>query len=446
MKKTVLILLAIQFAVGLKAQTRDTIYRFTVKEAIAYAMDHQKTVQNARLDVEISDAKVNEILGIGLPQINSNFNLQDFEALPTSLIPGEFFGEEAGTFIPVKFGTRWNATASLTASQLLFDPTYLIGVKATRTLHELTNKNLNRTEIETAVAVSKAYYNLILLIERKKSVDANLVRVQKLYDDTKAMYDNGFVEKLAVDRFKVSLNNVTTEVDNFNRFLVLSNNILKFQIGMEQSSVLEPAETIDAEAIKNINIPLDKYDISLRIEYSIMESQKKLQEYNIKRYRSGYYPTLVAYGSLSTNAQRQEFNFTDPNESWYTTGLIGATLSLPIFDGLQKKNKIKQEKLSLRKIENEMTHFEQSVSIEVKSYRDALVNAISALNIQEQNLKLANEIYTTSKLKYDQGVGSNLEIMDAETSLKDSQANYFNALHDAMIAKINLEKSLGKFY
>lgn len=430
---------------GIRAQTADSIYRFTVKQAIAFALENQNDVRNAKLDVEISRAQVKEVTGIGLPQLNSSFDVKDFEEIPTSLIPGEFFDQEAGTYIPVKFGTRWNATGTISASQLLFDPTYLVGVSAAKTIRELSNKNLNRTEIETAVAVSKAYFNLILLMERKKAVDANLVRIQKLLDDTKALYTNGFVEKLDMDRVTVAFNNVNAEIEKFNRLVDMSNKVLKFQIGMSQNSILEPTETINAEELKSLKVPLEKYDISQRIEYSIMETQKKLQEYNVKRYKVGYYPSLVAYGSLSTMAQRDQFDIFDRDKRWYPTGVIGATLSLPLFDGLQKHYKIRQEKLSLRKIENEISRFEEAVSLEISSNRNALINAINSLNVQEQNLELATDIYSTSKLKYDQGVGSNLEVLDAETSLKDSQANYFNALYDVLISKIDLEKAQGRF-
>jgi outer membrane protein TolC len=446
MKKVfILIVFAVTGLTGLRAQTADSIYRFTVKQAIAFALENQNDVRNARLDVEISRAQVKEVTGIGLPQLNSSFDVKDFEEIPTSLIPGEFFDQEAGTYIPVKFGTRWNATGTISASQLLFDPTYLVGVSAAKTIRELSNKNLNRTEIETAVAVSKAYFNLILLMERKKAVDANLVRIQKLRDDTKALYTNGFVEKLDMDRVTVAFNNVNAEIEKFNRLVDMSNKVLKFQIGMSQNSILEPAETINAEELKSLKVPLEKYDISQRIEYSIMETQKKLQEYNVKRYKVGYYPSLVAYGSLSTMAQRDQFDIFDRDKRWYPTGVIGATLSLPLFDGLQKHYKIRQEKLSLRKIENEISRFEEAVSLEINSNRNALINAINSLNVQEQNLELATDIYTTSKLKYDQGVGSNLEVLDAETSLKDSQANYFNALYDVLISKIDLEKAQGRF-
>ncbi|REJ81411.1 MAG: TolC family protein [Bacteroidetes bacterium] len=122
---------------------------------------------------------------------------------------------------------------------------------------------------------------------------------------------------------------------------------------------------------------------------------------------------------------------------------MGATVRFPIFDGLQKNSKIRQEKLSLQKIRNEIKSFEQGALIEISAKRNSLVDALNSLEVQEQNLQLATDIYNISKIKYDQGVGSSLEIMDAETSLKDAQTNYFSAMYEAVISKIELDKSMG---
>jgi outer membrane protein len=173
--------------------------------------------------------------------------------------------------------------------------------------------------------------------------------------------------------------------------------------------------------------------------------QEKIQEYNIKRYKVQYLPSLIAYGSLSASAQRSKFNIFNQEYKWFPTGVIGATLSLKLFDGFQREYKIRHEKLSLKKIKNEIDYFEDAIELQVSSARSALANSISALKLQEQNLELANSVSKTSKIKYDQGVGSNLEVLNAETSLKEAQSNYYNALFDAIIAKIDLEKALGNF-
>lgn len=459
MKKLLTLLLSVFIAGTASSQSQDSLYRFSLQQAIDFALQNQKDVLNAQLDAQIADAQEKEIIGIGLPQLSGSLDVKDFEKIPTQFIPdfispsvyNILFDENviprkdlngSGVF-PVQFGTRWNATAGLTASQLLFDPTYLLGVKATKTLHELSIRNVKRTRIETAVNVTKAYYNVLLLKERKKVIAANVERIQKLKDDTKALYENGFVEKLDVDRVTVLFNNLSTENSKFDRLLTLSSQVFLFQIGANPAARVELTDSINANEIRNTIVPLDKVDASKRIEYSILKTQEKLQQYNVKRYQDGYYPNLVAYGSLSTSAQRNKFDFFDQSQKWYPTGIVGATLNVPIFDGFQKAAKIRQQKLALRKIEIELVNFEQAIQLDIASNRNALIDALSSLDNQDKNLALANDIYRTSKLKYDQGVGSNLEVLDAETSLKEAQANYFNALYDATVAKINLDKALG---
>lgn len=436
-----LLLLFISGALG--AQSPDSSIRMSAKQAVAYALEHHKDVLNSRIDADISKAQVKEVIGIGLPQLNASFDVKDYIELPTSLIPAEFTGGKEGEFIALKFGTQWNATAGISASQLLFDPSYLVGVQATRTINELARKNVSRTEIETAVAVYKAYYNHLILKERQKAINSNVFRMKKLLDDTKALYENGFVEKLDRDRVQVAYNNMMSEQGKFERLNAFSLQLLKFQMGMPLSNQLETTDVIDAAAIKNQSIPLDKFDAGKRIEYSILKTQQRLQEYNMKRYKVGYYPSLVAYGSLNTSAQRNEFDIFDSDKRWYSMAVVGATLNLPLFDGFQKSAKIRQERLKLRKIDNELLNFEEAVNLQVQAQRDALMNALNALEVQEQNLSLSTDIYNTAKLKYEQGVGSNLEVMDAETGLKDSQANYYNALYEAAISRIELDKALG---
>lgn len=443
MHRYLLTLLTLLWATSLYGVDPDSSASFSVNQAIDYALTHQKDVLNAQLDASIAKQQVSETIGIGLPQVNGKFDLQDFVEIPTSLIPGEFFGEPAGSFIPVQFGTQWQANAGISASQLLFEPSYLIGVQASRTISELSQKNVKRSRIETAVAVYKAYYNHLLMIERKKVIDANADRVRALRDNTKALYDNGFVEKTDADRVEVTYNNLLSEQEKFNRLLVVTEQVLKFQMGMDINTPIQLTDRLDIEQIKQQGAFNDQIDPSKRIEYGILQTQVRLQEFNVKRYQAGYLPSLVAYGSLSAAALRTEFTIFNSNYRWFPIGIIGATLNVPIFDGLQKRAKIRQEKYSLQKIQNEVKSFDQAIRLETNSNRAALLDAQNALRLQEKNVQLATDVVRSTRLKYEQGVGSNLEVIDAETTLKEAQANYYNAAYDAIVARINLDKALG---
>ncbi len=461
MKKLNVVLFFMIFCFRALAQNTDTSYSFSIKQAVDFAMQNQKEVVNAQIDAEISRYKVRETVGMGLPQINASFDLKDYEKIPTQFIPDfispsvyqilydeNLVGQKkdaSGQLFPVQFGAKWNATAGITASQLIFEPSYLIGVQASRAFKELSEKNLERTKIETAVTITKAYYLVLLLKEREKVVEANTQRLQKLLNDTKALFENGFVEKIDFDRIQVANNNIQTEAANFKRLIEMSEKSLKFQIGLPYNTILTLTDSLNIEEVKNIQETTDIVDPTKRIEFSILKTQERLQQYNVKRYKSQYIPSLIAYGSLSTSAQRTKFDIFESNRRWFPTGVIGATLSFNLFDGTQRESRIRQEKLTLKKINNEVSNFENAINLDVSSSRSALLDAISALNMQDKNLELATSVSRTAKLKYDQGVGSNLEVLDAETSLKESQVNYFNALYNSLLAKIDLDKALGKF-
>lgn len=432
------------FAVATISKAQNTEEKqFSLQQAIDFALQNQTNVLKAGYDEEIAKDKVKEIVGIGLPQINGSFDVKDFLEIPTNLIPAEFFGGAPGTFIGVKFGTKYNATAGIDASQLLFSSDYLVGLQATKTYLELTRKAAQRTRTETSITVSKAYYTVLVNDERIKLIDANVARLKKLMDDTKVMNDNGFVEKIDVDRINLAYNNLTTEREKISKLMQLSLALLKYQMGMDQTSKLTLTDKLSDINFTPDNISAEKFNYSNRIEYSLFESSKRASELQLKKEKLGYLPNLVAYGALSANALRNEFDIFDTQKRWYPTAFIGVRLGVPIFDGLQRHYRIQQSKLSLKKAEADLKFMQQSIDLELSSSIINLQNATSSLETQKKNIVLAEEVYKVSKLKYEQGVGSNLEVLTAETSLKEAQTNYFNALFDALVAKIDYQKASG---
>jgi outer membrane protein TolC len=257
------------------------------------------------------------------------------------------------------------------------------------------------------------------------------------------MYDNGFVEKIDLDRVVLTYNNIVVEKEKTERLIELSEYYLKFQMGMGINSKITLTDSLNSSEIKSISVPTEKNDVSNRIEYSLLQTQLRLSELDLKRNRAQYLPSLVLYGNVSTVAQRPEFDIFDTDKKWYPTAFVGATVSLPIFSGLQKHYRASQAQLAIRKLKNELDYTTNALNLEVTSNKTALENATVTLNTQEKNLVLANEVYNVSKLKYDQGVGSNLEVINAETSLKEAQINYYNALYEALVAKVDLDKALG---
>lgn len=418
---------------------------FSLNQAVEYAISNHAEIKNAQLETEIARARTNELIGIGLPQVNATADMTKFLEIPTQFIPGEFFDGEPGTFAPVQFGQKYSASAGLSASQLLFDGTYLIGVKAAKTYIELARKSLSGTKIETAVNVSKAYYYVLVAEKRKQQLAVDLSRLDKLRNDTKALFDNGFVESIDYDRIELSYNLVESAYSQVTRMVANSYNLLKFQMGMDISTKIALTEDISSINFATPVLNTDSNNYKSRIEYSILETRYRLAGYDLDRYKTSRWPSLVAFGNYTTNASRNEFNFFDSGYKWYPSSVIGVSLKVPILGGYKIGYQVKQAALSREKIENSFFTLEQSIKLDHANSVNTYQSNLEKLSTQERNRTLAREISRVSKIKYDQGVGSNLEVIDAEASLRESETNYYVSLLETIIAKIDLDKALGNF-
>ncbi|MCU0432147.1 MAG: TolC family protein [Bacteroidia bacterium] len=438
------LLLLLTTAGVLRAQPQPSgqSYSFSLQQAVDFAMSNQNTVRNAQLDEKAAAYKVKEIVGIGLPQVSGSFQFQDFVELPTSLLPAEIFGGPAGTFIPVQFGVKYNATAAFSGQQLLFSGSYFLGVQAAKVYQDLARKNTIRSRIEATADVTKAYYTVLVNKERKTRLEANLALLKKLMDDTKALNANGFVEKIDVDRATVSYNSLAIEVQNVQRLLDLGMVLLKYQMGMDQTATLELTDDLSKLTFSQPQPNMLKY--TDRVEYQLLDLQLRGSLLSMRAERVGYLPTVAFFASLQAQAQRNTFDFFDNNsQRWFPIGIIGLQVNVPIFDGFQRHYRIQQARVSMMKAQNDMLFIQQTIDLQVASARVTLENSTATMDVRKANMDLAQGVYDVAKKKYEQGVGSNLEVMVAQTSLTDAQAEYFDAMYAAVIAKVDYDKAMG---
>jgi outer membrane protein TolC len=415
---------------------------FSLQQSIDYAFKNSPNYLNSQNDVLMAKYKRKEVLGMAMPQITASVDMKNFLEIPTSLIPGEIFGAPPGTFIPVKFGTTFQATGTAQASLLVFSADYLIGLKATKEMIGLMNINVARSKSETVSQVSKAYYGVLVNKERIKLLEANMTKLEKLLNDTKAFHQQGFVEQIDVDRLEVAFNNLVTEKQKTDLLISLSENVLKFQMGYVGKEKLTLTDSLVVSEVSE-NVDASKIDITKRTEYQLLEGQQRLNTINIKRLKFGYMPTLVAYGSMGYAGMRNDLEFLKREHDWFPTALIGATLSLNIFDGFQRHYKIQQAKLEFKKGENSLKNLQLAIELEGATAAINYNNSFASLQTQKRNLGLAENIYNVSQKKYEQGVGSNLEVINAQQSLKEAQANYFNAVYDLLVFKVDYLKATG---
>jgi outer membrane protein len=424
---------------------------FSLKQCIDYALQNQTSVKNALLDEAIAKDKVREVTGIGLPQINANVQFVNNDPLrrmfgvgdggPNFFAGGKFIPKGEVFAVPNIFQLKAGGDAGLTLTQLIFSSSYFVGLQAAKTYKELSSKATIQTKIEFTEAVSKSYYLVLINQERIKLFDKIVARLDTLLFQAKAMNQNGLVEKIDVDRLQVAYNNLQTEREKFKNMLELSMALLKFQMSMPLENELTLTEKISdfkAEAP-----PVQKMDYKNRIEFSLLESQKKLQQLDIKNNNLSHLPRVAAFANAGWFSQSPEFNYFTKSNLWYNYGMYGINISIPIFDGMQTSYKNQQSKLKSQQIENNIQSFELAASLQVKSAEISLKNNLSSLESQSKNMELADEVAKVTKTKYRAGVGTSLEVTTAETALLEAQTNYYNALYDALISKVDYDKANG---
>jgi outer membrane protein TolC len=438
-------------------------HELTVKQAVEYAKKNSVQVKNILLDVKLQEETNRQVTSNAYPQLsgrigatyNPNVAVQSFPDFITAgtykvLVDEGVNGSNGPIKFPneidllkASFQTKYVANAGLDLSQILFDGQVFVGLQARATSIEWAKKNVEVTEELIKTNVYKVYYQLVVGKTQIDLLDANIVRLEKLQHDTRELFKNGFAEKLDVDKIEVQLANLQTEKKKAQGQILNGYYGLKLLMGMPMKDELILKDTLSDNQIKNGILETGSYNYSDRKEYQYAELGKKLNEFNIKRYKLSQIPTASLSGSWSKNAQRNQFDFFGKGD-WYTFSNISLNISVPIFKGFYTRSKIDEAKLNLQKTENQIDNLKLSIDNEVETAKVNFKIAIEAMDYQKQNMKLAEEVYEQTKKKYEAGLGSNTEITTAQTDLKSAQINYVTAMYDAVISRIDYLKAIGK--
>ena len=437
-----LLMVLVAFTNKVQAQTK-TKNEFSIAQCIEYANKNNLQVKNALLAIKSQEAINKEVTASAFPTLSANIGSMDYLKLPVSLLPGEIFGQPAGSYIPVKFGTKYNANASLQLQQLLFDGQVFVALQARRTTIAMQQKTAEVTEEMIKTNIHKIYYQLVVSKTQIGLLDANIERLQKLEHDSKELYKNGFVEKLDLDKIAVQIANLQTEKLKAVNGIELGYIGLKTLMGMPVADTLILTDKISEDQIKTDIANNQDYQYTDRKEFQAVSLGKKLNEYNIKRYQLSYLPTVSMSGAYTKNAQRNQFTFFKGGD-WFTTSFIGINISTPIFDGFARKARITKAKIDLQQTENQLQNLRLTIDAEVTQAKMNFATAINTLDYQKKNMQLAESVYAQTKKKYEIGTGSNMEITGAQTDLVTAQTNYIAALYGAIIARVDYLKATGK--
>ena len=468
---------AVLLSAGARAQDADSLAdafpgaagpAFTLAEAFAYAATHTPSVRIAQANLAEAEGQIDETVALGIPQVNGSVDYQYFFEIPAQLLPDfispavydvlteENVGSIEGApitapppsnqFFPAQFGLSNNLTAGVNASALVFDATFFIAVRGAKLYRSLAQRTVEQTAYQTRVQVAKAYLAVLIAERNLATVDRNLDNLDQSLLETRALYREGFAEKLAVDRLELTRGNLAAQRESIQQVIAISRNLLKFQMGYPVTEPIALATTLD-EALGGARlgdlVADADFDPRVRPEYATLEAADSLNAIDLQRIRAGYFPSLRAGAGISRQLQRNDL-FDGDEADWIPSSFVGATLTVPIFDGFSKRAQRQSALARQASTRVQLAQFEESARLALANARASVRNARLAVDLREEAIALAEEIYRVAQVKFREGVGSSLEVNQAQSDLYAAQDALTQALYDLAVAYTDYEDALGR--
>jgi len=430
------------FAGGLTFAGAQTIHALTVQEALDLGKKNNISVKTARTNLQIQEQVNKSVTAGALPSVSGIISSTAYIQTPVTIIPAGFGGSTEPT--AVSFTPKYNATAGVTLKQALFDGQVFVGLKARTTAIDYSSKEIDLAVENLSVNIYKAYYQLLVSRTQVQLLDADISRAAKLLNDSRVMNENGFAEKLDVDKAQVQLANLETSKQNTETNITNGYLTLKYLLGLPAADSLVLTTEFKEENITG-GIPVDlQYRYEDRYDYQYLQLSGKLGEYDIKRYKAVYFPTIDLNGAYYKNAYNSSYDFLTTGGSWYSNSYVGISINVPIFSGFSKDANLKKARLNYTQITDQIENLKQNIDLEVRQSRNNFLNAIKTMNNQKENTRLAESVYNQTKKKFESGLASNTDVTNAQTDLIQAQTNYINALYTSIIAKVDYLKAIGK--
>lgn len=426
--------------------TAQTVHEFTLAEAMNYAVQHNYQLQQSRIDVEISQRKVKETTAIGLPQVNGEATFNNYIDIPTQVVPANAFEPTApeDVLIPLQFGLPYSISAGVTASQLLFDGSYFVGLKAAKGYVQSAELGREKTEIEVKNSVAQTYFAALAARENITVLRDNRENILKTVEETMAMFEVGLLEKQDADQVQLLRSNINNQLDFTQRQERNILNLLKFQMGIPVTDSIRLTDNIDniVQAVSNADLLTQDFSASRHIDFRSLQQSEELSALSLSNERARFYPKLNAFFTHSQNAYRNDFAL---DGDWYPTTLWGLSLKVPIFSSLQGHQRVAQAKLELAKIQSQKAQLEQNLNVQAESARNDYRSALERYQTVKEDLEMARGITERTRVKYNEGLASSNDLTQTENQYLTTLRNYTNTTLELLNAKLALDKALGNY-
>ena len=418
----------------------------TLNEAIEFGLSNNRSIINA--DREILKAKKErwKTIAIGLPQVSSQINYQNFLEMPISLVPSEFFGGKAGTFEELTFGTEQIMVGSVKMEQLLFDGSYLVGLEASRVYLKISENLFEKTNLEVKKLIVNTYTNVLIAKLNISFLEKNKIALEANLREITELFKTGFEEQETVEQTQLSLSQINNQLKYAKNLMKITQEMVKFIIGYpaEKKLILESEledifnEDVFFDSIPSIN------QIDNNIDIRIADNNVKSEELQFKYEKSKSLPKLSGFINQTYTGNSNDFTFTDSQQKWYGSSIVGLNLTIPLFSSFGRSAISQKAKISLDQAITQLTETQERIKIEVNAAYNDYQLSIDNYFTEKENLRLAESIEKKNQNKFFEGVVQSFELRMAQMQLYSAQNNYVTAIQSVINKKIILETLLNK--
>ena len=416
---------------------------FSLFEAQEYAIENAESVRNAQLDIEASIEKVKETRAIGLPQVNVEGSFQNFLSLPVQVVDGAFIGQP-GTTVSFRAGTEYNVSGGVSANQLIFDGSYIVGLQVSKLYKDFSVANAEVSKEEVLYNVTNAYQMALIAEENLVFVDSLVDATQKLYDQQKNYFEIGMMQKEDLDQLEFSLLNAKTSHENAKNQYKIAKDLLKMTMAYPIKDGIELTDNLDVLVGESFELNAQDGDVLNNLSLQMLERQKSLNEYNVKNMKAANLPSLGAFFQQQYNAYRNEMNFFDSDKPYFGQTVWGVKLTIPIFSSGSRSAKTKQAMIEVQKVENQIQQYKRTLQFQEQQLSNEFDNAKRMLTLQEKNVQLAKSIYENALAKKEIGEGNSIVVSQKYSQLITAQTQYVSAMINVFNARLELDKLYNK--
>jgi outer membrane protein TolC len=418
------------------------VREFSLLSAQEFAVEYSYDSKKSSMDILTAQKKVRETVSSGFPQIYSTIGYMNNLELATILIPNIFEEGKSDEKIPVQFGTRHNASASFTVSQLLFSGSYFVGLKTSKTFRQLADYNHERTQLNVLEMVTNTYCLILVSEESERILSSNLANLEKTHYEIRERFKEGFVAETDADLVQISVTRLKNSLQAISREKEIAYKLLKFQMGLDLNEPIALTDKLEdiLQQIDILKAANTEFDLKQNMDFKLLETQETLTEMALKNEKAQYLPTVSAFYTFQWNAFRDAFSFFNFSERWFRTQIVGVNVNIPIFSSGVQSARVAQASIALDQARNTKIQASQGLTLEAARAKSTLNSAFENYLNTKENMGLSKKVYDVTLIKYKEGVASSMDLTQVHNTHLMAQSEFIQAMAGLLAAKNKLDR------